>query len=86
MPVIDTEVSNKQVTGLSPNYVSNDTKVGDFNEIHGKCRQQIGDQFGCVPLDKFVTYKDPDVYWKAISDTLEAHKLSRDSGMPNFGV
>ena len=42
MPIIDTEVSNKQVMGLSPSYVLNDTKIddtktGDFSEIREKC-------------------------------------------------
>ena len=84
MPMIDTEVSNNQVMGLSPTYVSNDTKVDDFEEIQEKCRQQIGEQFGCIPLDTFVTYKGPDVHWEVIPDTLEAHKFIRESGIPNF--
>ena len=49
-----------------------------------KCKDQIGTKFGCVPLAPIYVYKGLTTYWHAIPDILTAHKLIRQSGLPNF--
>ena len=80
----DTVAYGEMVIGSIPNRTARATKTGDTHKMHEKCRQQIGEQFGCIPLDTFVTYKGPDVHWGVIPDILEAHKLIKNSGIPNF--
>ena len=80
----DTVVYGEQVIGSIPTHTVNTTMTGDTHEMYVKCRQQIGEQFRCIPLDTFVTYKGPDVHWAVIPDILQAHRLIKDSGIPNF--
>ena len=49
-----------------------------------KCKEQIGTKFGCVPLAPIYVYKGPTRYWVSIPDIVTAHKLIRQSGLPNF--
>ena len=49
-----------------------------------KCKDQIGTKFGCVPLAPIYVYKGPTVHWDYIPDVLTAHKLIRQSGLPNL--
>ena len=48
------------------------------------CKQQIGLRFGCVPLSPITTYSGPDISWQNIPSIIEAHRLVRASGKPNF--
>ena len=48
------------------------------------CKQQIGLRFGCVPLSAITTYSGPDISWQNIPSIIEAHRLVRASGKPNF--
>ena len=48
------------------------------------CKQQIGLRFGCVPLSLIITYSGPDISWQNIPSIIEAHRLVRASGKPNF--
>ena len=48
------------------------------------CMQQNGNQFGYIPLNDLKVYQGPDVLWKQIPCIIEAHKLIKRSGMPNF--
>ena len=48
------------------------------------CIQQNGDQFGYIPLYDLKLYYGPEVTWENIPSILQAHKLIRQSGVPNF--
>ena len=51
-----------------------------------KCKAQIGTKFGCIPLAPIYVYRGPVQHWKQIPDVLTAHRLIRNTGIPNFGV
>ena len=70
--------------GLNPKQSLSTAQESSFQVMRNLCNQQIGDQFGCIPLDQFVTYQGPDVYWETIPDIFQAHRLIKDSGIPNF--
>ena len=46
--------------------------------------QQNGDQFGYIPLNDLKLYYRPEVRWEETPSILQAHKLIRQSGVPNF--
>ena len=48
------------------------------------CVQQNGNQFGYITLNDLKTYQGPEVIWKQIPPIIQAHKLIRQSGVPNF--
>ena len=78
-PVVYTQgVNHTEVMGLNPNINNN------YQSVQDKCHQQIGDQFGCFPLNYFITYQGPGIQWDYSPDVLEAHRLIRASGVPNF--
>ena len=63
-----------------------DTNIVDYTSVpeYKKCKEQIGTKFGCVPLAPIYVYKGPTVNWDYIPDVLTAHKLIRQSNLPNF--
>ena len=65
----------RKVMGLSHKQRSYVAQGSGYQVIWNQCHQQIGDKFGCIPLDKFVTYQGPDVQWDTIPDIFQAHKL-----------
>ena len=88
--IVDSYVCEQLQTdpGIQQNIVQPDPKrtVADPCVIpeYQKCKDQIGTKFGCVPLAPIYVYKGPTTYWHAIPDILTAHKLIRQSGLPNF--
>ena len=50
------------------------------------CREQHGVEFGCVPLSPLRLFTGDPMYGEQIPDIISAHKLIRDSGLPNFWV
>ena len=48
------------------------------------CIQQNGDQFGYIPLNDLKIYQGPEVTWKQTPSIIQAHKLIRQSGVPNI--
>ena len=60
--------------------------IADLSAVleYQKCKEQIGTKFGCVPLAPIYVYTGPTRYWDSIPDILTAHKLIRQSGLPNF--
>ena len=48
------------------------------------CIQQNGDTFGYIPLSNLKLYKGPQITWGTTPSILQAHKLIRQSGVPNF--
>ena len=51
---------------------------------HIACLAQNGGDFGYIPLNDLKIYQGPHIVWNKIPDILEAHKIIRDSGVPNF--
>ena len=51
---------------------------------HIACLAQNGGDFGYIPLNDLKIYQGPHIVWNKIPDILEAHKIIRDSGAPNF--
>ena len=46
--------------------------------------EQIGTKFGCIPSNHISLFDGTPTYWEKIPDIIQAHKLIRDSGLPNF--
>ena len=55
-----------------------------LSKDHVACIAQNGGDFGYIPLNDLKTYNGPDILWQNIPDILEAHKIIRNSGVPNF--
>ena len=51
---------------------------------HIACLAQNGGDFGYIPLNDLKIYQGPHIVWNTVPDILEAHKIIRDSGVPNF--
>ena len=67
--------------GVVPLYIWNHKNASkDFKA----CIQQNGDQFGYIALNDLKIYRGPEVTWKQIPSIIQAHKLIRQSGVPNF--
>ena len=49
------------------------------------CTDEIGVKYGCVPLGQTVTSLGPEFHWKVVPVNIQAHKLVRETGVPNFG-
>ena len=60
--------------------------IADLSAVleYQKCKEQIGTKFGCVPLAPIYVYTGPTRHRDSIPDILTAHKLIRQSGLPNF--
>ena len=54
--------------------------VPEFN----KYKAQIGTKFGCIPLAPIYMYRGPVQHWEQTLDVLAAHRLIRNTGIPNF--
>ena len=48
------------------------------------CKQQNGVDFGCVPLSPIMLFTGDPTYWQTLPDIITAHKMIRQSGLPNF--
>ena len=48
------------------------------------CIRQNGDTFGYIPLSNLKLYQGPQITWVTTPSILQAHKLIRQSGVPNF--
>ena len=70
----DRDSTQSDVTGIVPELVPE----------YQKCKAQIGTKFGCVPLAPIYVYKGQPKVWESVPDIFMAHKLIRDSGLPNF--
>ena len=49
-----------------------------------KAKQQIGTAFGCLPLSGITLFNGDPNYYDKIPDIIQAHRLLRQSGLPNF--
>ena len=56
----------------------------EYCKDYKACLSQSEEIFGYVPLTDLKTYTDPSVKWDIVPDIIEAHKLVRQSGVPNF--
>ena len=55
-----------------------------LSKDHVACIAQNGGDFGYIPLNDLQIYNGPDISWQNIPDILEAHKIIRNSGVPNY--
>ena len=53
-------------------------------EVFRNMCEQIGTKFGCIPSNHIALFDGTPTYWEKIPDIIQAHKLIRDSGLPNF--
>ena len=51
---------------------------------HKKCCGQIGSKFSCIPVSEIASFNGTPMYWKEVPNIIQAHKLIRNSGLPNF--
>ena len=49
-----------------------------------KCKAQISTKFGCIPLNPIYVYQGPSRTWDPITDVQTAHRLIKNTGIPNF--
>ena len=56
----------------------------DYCKDYKACLSQSDNIFGYVPFTDLKTYTGPSVKWDTVPDIIEAHKLVRQSGVPNF--
>ena len=52
--------------------------------ITTKALQQLGSDFGCIPLADFKLYEGPPIIWHSVPDIVQAHNLIKANGLPNF--
>ena len=53
-------------------------------DVCQKSRVQLGSKFGCFPLSPILLYNGNPKHHRVIPDVLQAHRLLRASGLPNF--
>ena len=46
--------------------------------------QQLGSNFGCIPLTPIQLHQGSQKVWQNIPEVLQAHRMIRDSGIPIF--
>ena len=61
-----------------------DHPMANESVAHKKCCEQIGSKFGCIPLSEIASFNGTPMYWKEVPNIIQAHKLIRNSGLPNF--
>ena len=77
----DTDVNNFSWEQTVPLYIwANRNTSKDYKA----CIQQNGYQFWYIPLNDLKIYHGPVVTWRKPPSILQAHKLIRQSGVPNF--
>ena len=79
----------KQEVVYGPDSVSDPTNSSNANPNlvleFQKCKAQIGNKLGCIPLTPMYVCKGHPKSWDQIPDVLTAHKLIENTGIPNFG-
>ena len=58
----------------------------DLGPEYHKCKAQIGNKFGCIPLAPIYVYKGEPIVWGTVLDVLMAHRLIRNRYSQCFGV
>ena len=58
-------------------------KNKQFSTDYRACIAQNGGQFGYIPLQDLKIYEGPPAHWDRVPDILQAHKIIRQSGVPN---
>ena len=61
-----------------------DWAMNNESVAHKKCCEQIGSKFGCIPVSEIASFNGTPMYWKEVPNIIQAHKLIRNSGLPNF--
>ena len=83
---IQTFSAEEPIHSLDPDFNQLDTvnHNPDLIPEYQKCKAQIGTKFGCIPLTQIYVYKGEPKTWDPVLDVLTAHRLIRDTGIPNF--
>ena len=71
----DPDLTHLDIVGNNPNLIPE----------YQKCKAQIGTKFDCIPLTPIYVYKGCSRTWDPIPNDLTAHRLIRNTGIPNFG-
>ena len=74
---------NRECNGSAMVETSTDVSLPTCSE-YWQCKEQNGVQFGCIPLSPITLFTGDPTYWEQIPDIITAHKLIRQSGVPNF--
>ena len=72
--------NNREGLGLVDGQQSTITGCTDFL----MSTQQLGSNFGCIPLTPILLYQGTQRVWQNVPEVLQAHRMIRDSGVPNF--
>ena len=65
---------------LPPHIYANRHSFVDYNRF----MQQTQIELGFIPLTDLNLYQGPEKYWGIPPDLIQAHKMVRSSGLPNF--
>ena len=57
-------------------------KIYSRDYVH--CAQQNGRHYGFLPLNDLMVYTGEEIVWPVVPSIVEAHKIIRNSQMPNF--
>ena len=74
---------NRERNGKVMVETSTDLSLNTCSE-YWQYKEQNGVEFGCIPLSPITLFTGDPTYWEQIPDIITAHKLIRQSGLPNF--
>ena len=55
-----------------------------MSRLYNNCIQQTGSDIGFVPLTPLTVYEGPPKMWQSCPDIIQAHKIMKETGLPNF--
>ena len=64
--------------------LQNNTQIVDQDPVVLKAKQQLGTAFRCLLLPGITLFNADPIYYERIPDIIQAHRLVRQSGMPNL--
>ena len=65
---------------LPPHIYANRSFCGNYHRF----MQQTRVELGFIPLTDLKLYQGPEKHWRVVPDLIQAHKMVRSSGVPNF--
>ena len=73
-------VEPSNVVKIPKDIIDNRHLCKDYNN----CIQQTGSEIGFVPLTPLKLFEGPPKVWDICPDIIQAHKLMKESGLPNY--
>ena len=55
-----------------------------YSKDYRNCVQQNGRNFGFLPMNDLLVYSGEEIVWGDVPNIIQAHKIIRNSNMPNF--